>query len=328
MNKQIFKLFHRIIVLSSLIVVTFLIFSCSITGSVVREENQKNPEIYFCPKEDCSKVLEKHVSSANSSVHCAIYDLKLRNVINALAVKSRTADVKIVTDNSNNEGQIRGEGLKEDSPNQLMHNKFCIIDRSAVITGSFNPTDNDNYRNNNNVIVIYSNTIAQNYEDEFNELWRGTFSGGKEVKHHKVIINGIEIENYFCPEDNCESHILDLIRSAKSSVYFMDFSFTSREIADAIISKKALDTRGILDSSQSSSKYSQLEYLQENNINAIKDNNKYKMHHKVFIIDNQTVATGSYNPTESGDKRNDENIIIIHDKNITSYFLKEFDSIS
>jgi len=58
-----------------------------------------------------------------------------------------------------------------------------------------------------------------------------------------------------------------------------------------------------------------------------KDSNKYNMHHKVFIIDNETVVTGSYNPTSSGDEKNDENILIIHDKGIAKKFLDEFDRV-
>jgi phospholipase D len=49
------------------------------------------------------------------------------------------------------------------------------------------------------------------------------------------------------------------------------------------------------------------------------------MHHKVFIIDKEAVVTGSYNPTKSGNTRNDENMLIIHDKEIANQFLEEFD---
>jgi phosphatidylserine/phosphatidylglycerophosphate/cardiolipin synthase-like enzyme len=51
------------------------------------------------------------------------------------------------------------------------------------------------------------------------------------------------------------------------------------------------------------------------------------MHHKVFIIDNKTVITGSYNPTKNANERNDENILIIHDKKIAEKYLKEFERI-
>lgn len=107
----------------------------------------------------------------------------------------------------------------------------------------------------------------------------------------------------------------------------MSFSFTNEEISDALITKNDLDIRGIFDAQQSSNKFSQLKRLQEFGINAKKDKNKYKMHHKVFIIDNETVVTGSFNPTLSADTKNDENLLIIHDRKITDTFLKEFDSL-
>ncbi len=48
------------------------------------------------------------------------------------------------------------------------------------------------------------------------------------------------------------------------------------------------------------------------------------MHHKTFIIDQETVITGSFNPTGGGDKRNDENVLIITDKNIAKEFMDEY----
>ena len=51
------------------------------------------------------------------------------------------------------------------------------------------------------------------------------------------------------------------------------------------------------------------------------------MHNKVFVIDNKTVITGSYNPTKNANERNDENILIIHDKKIAEKFLNEFNNL-
>ena len=285
------------------------------------------PQVYFCPKEDCGKIVESHISSANSTVYCAFYDLKLKNIIGALARKSKDADVKVVIDSSNQKGQIKGDGVRVDDDKQLMHNKFCVFDDDTVITGSFNPTDNDNSLNNNNLIVVYSKTLAKNYKDEFDELWNGQFGRGSKVEHPVMYINGMEIENYFCPEDKCASRIIGLISNAKSSVYFMSFSFTNNQIADAIIKKKNLDVRGIFDLGQSSSKFSQFNKMNDLDINVKKDKNKYKLHHKVFIIDNQTVATGSFNPTLSADTKNDENLIIFHDQKIANEFVGEFNSL-
>jgi len=74
-------------------------------------------------------------------------------------------------------------------------------------------------------------------------------------------------------------------------------------------------------------KYSQFERLQFQGIDVVKDKNKQNMHHKVFIIDNRTVITGSFNPSNNGDKGNDENIVIIDDVGIAEKFLEEFNSI-
>jgi phosphatidylserine/phosphatidylglycerophosphate/cardiolipin synthase-like enzyme len=49
------------------------------------------------------------------------------------------------------------------------------------------------------------------------------------------------------------------------------------------------------------------------------------MHHKVFIIDNNTIITGSFNPSKAANEKNDENILIINNKDIAKRFLEEFD---
>ena len=94
-----------------------------------------------------------------------------------------------------------------------------------------------------------------------------------------------------------------------------------------MIKKDGLSIKGVVDSSQASNKFSQFERLRQFGINVKKDSNKYKLHHKVFIIDNETVATGSFNPTLSADTKNDENLLIIHDKKIADAFIKEFESL-
>ena len=331
MKKVIFKLFYKKYpIFLHVLVTTFLIGCSSITTNFAYEvpkETNKDPEIYFCPKDDCSKILENHIKNANTSVHCAFYDLDLRNIIKALANQSKILDVMLVIDNSNLKDQIKGEGIVSDSDYGLMHNKFCVIDKEKILTGSFNPTDNDNYKNNNNLVIIYSRLLSENYEDEFDELWSREFGEGTRVKYPAILLNDMKIENYFCPEDKCSSRIIDLIKNAKQSIYFMTFTFTSEDIADALIEKNDLDIKGIFDSGQASIKYSQFERLKEFGINVKKDTNKYKMHHKVFIIDNQTVVTGSFNPTLSADANNDENLLIIHESKIADKFLEEFENL-
>ena len=124
MKKLIFKLFYW--KLRFLFLMAVLLAGCaSITGRSISQapnEISKTPEAYFCPKDDCSRVFEKHINSANFSVHCAFYDINLRNIISSLANKSKSIDVKAVIDSSNYKEQIKGDGIRLDNNNQLMHN--------------------------------------------------------------------------------------------------------------------------------------------------------------------------------------------------------------
>ena len=292
------------------------------------KEYKDIPKVFFCPQDDCEGELFEVINNAKSSVHCSFYDIDLERVINVLNKKSKTMDIKLVVDDANFHHVKHLKFAKKDLSYGLMHNKFCIIDDKIVLTGSFNPTENGAYKNNNNLIIIESFYLSKNYEDEFNELWNSEFRKGNKVIYPEFYLNNKKIRNYFCPEDNCAYHVVEEIKKAKNSIYFMTFSFTNSRIATAIILKhyKGLDIKGVFEARQVS-KYSKFNLLKYQGIDVKKDINKANMHHKVFIIDNKTVITGSFNPTAGADKRNDENILIIHDKSIAKLFLNEFEAI-
>jgi phosphatidylserine/phosphatidylglycerophosphate/cardiolipin synthase-like enzyme len=48
------------------------------------------------------------------------------------------------------------------------------------------------------------------------------------------------------------------------------------------------------------------------------------MHHKVIILDDETVILGSFNYSRSADEANDENLLVIHDRDVASQYLSEF----
>jgi phosphatidylserine/phosphatidylglycerophosphate/cardiolipin synthase-like enzyme len=48
------------------------------------------------------------------------------------------------------------------------------------------------------------------------------------------------------------------------------------------------------------------------------------MHHKVFIIDEKIVITGSFNFSAGADESNDENVVIIEDPALAKAFMAEF----
>ena len=51
------------------------------------------------------------------------------------------------------------------------------------------------------------------------------------------------------------------------------------------------------------------------------------MHHKLMIIDDRIVITGSYNFTSRAENDNDENLIIIDDPVLAQQYIAEFDRV-
>lgn len=308
-----------------LVMMLFLLTGCS-AGEAIKAappQDQGAMEVYFCPEQECEEQLIFLLDSAQQSIHCALFDVGLKSVQDTLVQKQKEMEVLVVTDNDYLK-KFNHDFVKADSYG-LMHNKFCVVDGKKVSTGSMNPTDNDAHKNNNNLLIIESTLIAQSYEEEFQEMWNGIFKKGSKVKNSAIMLNDNRIETYFCPEDNCANQVKEELQKAGKSIYFMTFSFTHEGIANVLLLKNmdGLEVKGVMEVRQIS-EHSQFDRLLQNKIDVRKDGNKNNLHHKVFIIDEKIVVTGSFNPTANGDQRNDENVVIIEDEEIAKQFVEEF----
>ncbi len=288
------------------------------------QEEDFRIDAYFCPESDCEKVLTQNLLQASSMIHCAFYDIDDPELIDALTQKQRSIEVRIVTDGDNDKGQLLNLTYEADDENQLMHNKFCTIDGKRVVTGSLNPTESGAGVNNNNLLLIDSPILAGIYEEEFRELWNRDFGEGQRTRMKRVSRNSSWIQVHFCPEDECGEYLVREILQAKDAIYFLTFAFTDERVADAVLMSDAKDVRGVFDTFQAGQRYSQYRRLRGFGLDVLLDKNPGLMHHKVFIIDNATVVTGSFNPTSAADSRNDENMVIIRDQDIARAFLEEF----
>ncbi|MBW2967854.1 hypothetical protein KY362_05190 [Candidatus Woesearchaeota archaeon] len=294
----------------------------------ILQEDIAEPDVYFCPADDCAGELVAWLGAAEEYVHCAFFELELEEVIEALDGLSAEIDVKLVTDDRYYD-QVSDLGFaKHDNRSGLMHNKFCVLDGKAVWTGSFNPTARGAYHNNNNAVFYQSSYLANAYEEEFQEMWTGTFGKGPESSHTEFVLNGYPVESYFCPEDWCANKVIYALQDANSRVDFMTFSFTHDDIGEQIISlaEDGVDIRGVFEKSQNNA-YTEKVKFEEAGIDVRWDGNSANMHHKVFIIDNTTVVTGSFNPSKNADTRNDENLLIIHDPAVAAAFASEFEKV-
>ncbi len=303
------------------VVVTDFAVASPAASSQVPEESGPAIQAYFCPRDDCKGKLIALIENAGV-VDCAFYDLTLSDVKSALKEKN----YRLVVDKDNAK-YVKDMNYKTNTgASGLMHNKFCVFDNSTIFTGSFNPTTKQNFYDANNILIINSGYLAENYLLEFEELWSGRFAGGEPVKYQNIIYNNESIENYFCPEDSCSEHLIEALKSADSEIKFLTFSFTDNSIGDLLLEKikSGVDVSGVFDKSQSGSEFS--EYWKLANVTDVKrDSAAGLLHHKVFIIDRKIAATGSFNPSKNADTRNDENLLIIHSPAVAERYLEEFD---
>ena len=56
----------------------------------------------------------------------------------------------------------------------LMHHKVMIIDKSIVVMGSYNFTNSAETKNDENLLVIYSEEIAAQFLAEFQRVYKQT----------------------------------------------------------------------------------------------------------------------------------------------------------
>jgi len=182
------------------------------------------------------------INSAQTTVDIAAYDFDLENVANALAeAVGRGVRVRMVTDTdtlTNDDPKIQKAfkilkrvkiPIVDDQRGPIMHNKFVVVDSRAIWTGSWNFTDGDTYRLNNNAIKIVSNQLAQNYTAEFEKMFvQRSFGPNKPAGGTEplVTLQGVPIENYFAPEDGVADKIASHLAQAQQSIHFMAFSFT------------------------------------------------------------------------------------------------------
>jgi len=125
-----------------------------------------------------------------------------------------------------------------------------------------------------------------------------------------------EIKIFFSPNGGIKEEIIKQIDNAESHIDISMYSFTSEPIAEALVQAKnrGIRVRILLDKLQAAGRYSQYQYLLDNNIKAITDVHAGIMHNKIAIIDGRVLLTGSYNWTESAEERNEENLLLFIDE--------------
>lgn len=232
----------------------------------------------------------------------------------------------------------------------IMHHKFVVFDANSpdpddaiVFTGSANWNADQINEDENNLIIVNDQPLAQAYLAEFNEMWGSTgLTPNASVSRfgpfklddtpHYFQVEGKVVELYFSPSDNTNSHIINVINSADNDLNFGVYTFTRPDIADTIVYKinHGVPVTGIMDQySNGFSAQTILSPVMGNNLK-IYSHPDYIFHSKYMIADacdpnsDPTVEVGSHNWTTAADTKNDENVLIIHDDTIANLFLQAY----
>ena len=289
------------------------------------------------------KRLVARLTTAVERIDAALYHLDSAPVADALIeAHNRGIQVRVVTETDNVDeeeiGRLEQAGIPftdDKGLGGLMHHKFIVIDERYVWTGSYNTTYNGAYKNNNNVILIDSVPLAYNFTQEFRELFltaQAEKPSGGFVAYPKVTLSdGTQISTYFSPDSDTISPLLKEIQSAKKSIHFMAFSFTHDALGDAMRNRfeSGVEVQGVFEERQANNRYSEYNAMKNAGLQVILDENRGAMHHKVIVIDGETVITGSYNFSKNAETRNNENLLIIKgNPEIAEAYLAEFERVA
>ena len=286
-----------------------------------------------CNSDVCHEVLNQ-INKSKNSIDIALYGWDDNPVIyNALVkAKARGVNIRIVYDSSIksyypnliNFVKIANE-KSTDSPKILMHDKFMIFDNSSVITGSMNfaKTGFSGF-NSNCIFFLNSREIANIYEKEFTQMLQGKFHNSKsQIPHNTVILGETRVTPLFSPKDKIiTNNVIPLIKNAHKYVYIPAFIITHDELATELINakKRGVDVKVIIDATNIHSKRSKVNDLRNAGVLVKAENYAGKIHSKSIIIDDKYIIAGSMNFTNSGENKNDENVLIVEDSVLAKYY--------
>lgn len=167
--------------------------------------------------ENIAERIQQEISKAQKSVFIAVAWFTNKNLFNELVNKARngcTVYLIISNDNINLNSSIDFEQLLTakskvykigNGDTELMHNKFCVIDYSTVITGSYNWSNKAESNFENVIITSNDTTLAEQFISEFNNIRRQYYPDtvNEEIVFPlNKIIKRLEIlKNYILLED-------------------------------------------------------------------------------------------------------------------------------
>lgn len=218
------------------------------------------------------------IDNARKEVYWAMYGFYRASIKDSvLRAVQRGLDVQLAGDvgtySYGEIGYVQFEDLLRRYPNaklisgnaqSIQHNKFCVIDRRYIMTGTGNITDSEIDRNYNVWMIIESKEMAEDFINDHQQMMAGRFGHAKARLDYNNVFNvgQVRVEAYFSPQEDAMSRFLQAVAEAQQSINFAIFAFTHDQLGRLFIQKHKQFTqqnnldggsravRGIMDRSQ------------------------------------------------------------------------------
>ncbi len=117
---------------------------------------------YFSPYDPVEDMIAAQVALATTSIHCSLYGISSARLAGALIeAKTRGVEVGVGLDKLQASGpsdqhallELAGARVVIKKTSYLEHNKFCVIDGTTVLMGSYNWSANAQTQDNSLVVL-------------------------------------------------------------------------------------------------------------------------------------------------------------------------------
>jgi len=122
------------------------------------------------------------LDNAKTEIKIEMFEFSYKPIKESLArAKNRGVDVKVILDRQSSQNKDTFDFLEKNgmyvkwapSKFNLLHSKFAIIDKKTVLVGSTNWSKNGMQKNREASVIIYSEDLAKEFENIFENDWRG-----------------------------------------------------------------------------------------------------------------------------------------------------------
>ena len=163
--------------LTSRILVILSIFYMSSVATGAELPSIGTVEVCFTPGENCTDEIVQEINGARHEILLQAYEFTSTPIAKAIvAAARRGVQVVAILDKSQRSGRgskglyllQAGVPVYIDEQPAIAHSKIIIVDRAAVITGSFNFTKNAQERNSENMLILKGNApLVEEYLRNF-----------------------------------------------------------------------------------------------------------------------------------------------------------------